>query len=101
MESKIGVNAELYASLQRRFDNGERNVCTGRKDGTDRLLRRDPVTKELYDAKDGRHVISYDFQNKDGIPISTFGKFTKNTDGRFAWMYDDKGVFIGASGIRK
>ena len=105
----VGVPDDVYASLQARFDRGEKEVYSGKTDGTDRLLarRKDGC---IYDAHNGMQLRSYGSLGSVGVPPgephsryaqamlkANAGRSLKDFKGIFE--YDSKGKFIGAAGM--
>lgn len=66
----ISVRRPVFLELHHRFDRGETNVCSGKKDGTNRpLMRRDDGV--IIAVEDGREV--GDFETSMAIQEKILG----------------------------
>jgi hypothetical protein len=72
----VGVPHDVYVELQARFDRGETDVFTGKKDGSNRRVKRGDDGKIYVDeACDTRQVIDMSVLPVNGaIPLSSYGR---------------------------
>lgn len=96
----ILVLDEVYTKLHIRFDRGEKNVFTGRKDGTNRKVIRKEDGK-IYSCEDGREIRPLSLMNSidsevKSLMATKYGQFSlKHNIHKQKWLYNNNNILTG------
>jgi hypothetical protein len=104
MHSFITVPLLIFVELHRKFNTGQEYAYSGKKDGTDRKLKRES-NGGIFSTEDGREVLPFEClmaraQGNGGkaTPLSKFGQMLAKTEGNPQWVYDENRNLIGIKG---